>query len=43
MLTHYTLDATDKTVSDAFTNEVTAAFTERYSVKGLATTNVTQV
>ena len=42
--THYELDATDKTVSNAFAdNEVTAAFTERYSVKGLATTNVTHI
>ena len=32
-----------KAVSDAFTdNEVAAAVTERYSVKGLVTTNVTQ-
>ena len=41
--THYELDATDKTVSDPFTNGVTNAVTERYSVNGLVTTNVTLV
>ena len=42
--THYTLDNTDKTVDNAFDdNDVTDAVTERYSVNGLVTTNVTQV